>query len=609
MDHLSKIRTGAIVKARPPVGAPPGTRATSLVDDVRTMTVSGPTDPLAAGARPDPGPLPATPAPAGVDDLRAQPIRFQFPYAINQFVTPRGGGLTPFDTLRRFADVFDVARVCIETRKDQICSLQWDVALKDAKGKPTPALQRKLDDVRAFLFGKPDKRRDFATWLRMAIEEVLVIDALAIYKRRTRGGDLYALEIKDGSTIKPLLDASGDTPMPPFVAYRQIIYGRPVQGGDCSADELIYRPRTVRSHTPYGLSPTEAILLTVNAALNRQIFNLQYYAEGNVPEGLISAPENWTPQQISDFQQYFDAMLAGDLAQRRRLKIVGKGMADKVYEFKEATFDTAYDEWLMRIACAAYAVPPQEIGFTQDVNRATGQMQENVVYRRGVKPLAGFLKSILDDVLATDLGAPEIAAVFNGGETEDALVRAQTDAVYVNMGKVSVDELRIRDGDEPIGLGPFVMTPTGPIFVSELVASVDDDPDTTDLGDDSVNPTDPDAADTQGPAGGDATISDQELKKWRRVAIQCVKRGQPVRAFRADHLSVPLHTSIAKALSGVTTVAGVVSVFDRVEKGHTLAGKLRRAENGLRRKTATFFRDQGKALADHVSAKIAEAGS
>lgn len=49
----------------------------------------------------------------------------------------------------------------------------------------------------------------------MLPEELRVIDAPVPYKRRTRGGALYALEVLDGGTIKRLIDDWGRPPQPP----------------------------------------------------------------------------------------------------------------------------------------------------------------------------------------------------------------------------------------------------------------------------------------------------------------------------------------------------------------------------------------------------------
>lgn len=597
---------------------PAGGQPTSLATEA--ARVSGKLEPAlastapSAGARPNPGPLPTPAAAPDVEDLRHQPIRWQFPYAANSVWTPRRNALTPFAVLRSLADVSDIIRICIETRKDQICSLGWDIVPRDKKkGKD---LTHKIDEARTF-FRSPDRRRSFATWIRMAIEDVLVVDALSVYRRRTRGGKLHALELKDGTTFLPLLAEDGDLPLPPNVAFRQIINGVPIEGGDCSLDQLYYRPRTVRTHTPYGLSPTEAVLLTVNAALNREMFNLHYYTEGNVPEGLLEAPKGFTTKQLVEFQEYLDDYLGGNLGKRRKLKVVHEGGA-KVFQFKEPDFATGFDEWLLKVMCAAFAVPPQEIGFTADVNKATGEQQENVVYRRGVKPLSGFFKDLFDDVLALDLGLSELEWAWTGGEVEDRLTDAEADRIYVEMGAISVDEIRIDAGREPIGLGPYISTPMGPVFVDELLTQTpDEDPDTSETRNPQGSEPGIDAAtpNSAGGAPGDETeVSEAalaDLRKWRAVALKCVKAKKPIRDFTTEAIPLELHARVERFLElAGTDVAKVVAAFDLAVVEHQAVAKgaenrtLTRAElrtaQAIRKLTARHFKKQGAALVDHL---------
>ena len=61
---------------------------------------------------------------------------------------------------------------------------------------------------------------------------------------------------------------------------------------------------------------------------------LDDYAEGSIPDALIGVPTNRTPEQIKQFQDYWDTEFAGDLAKRRRAKFVpwlyrGQGGADQ----------------------------------------------------------------------------------------------------------------------------------------------------------------------------------------------------------------------------------------------------------------------------------------
>jgi hypothetical protein len=47
-------------------------------------------------------------------------------------------------------------------------------------------------------------------------------------------------------------------------------------------------------------SPCEQIVTTINIALRRRSQQLLHYTEGNVPPGLLSAPEGWSTQQIAE---------------------------------------------------------------------------------------------------------------------------------------------------------------------------------------------------------------------------------------------------------------------------------------------------------------------
>jgi hypothetical protein len=281
-----------------------------------------------------------------------------------------------------------------------------------------------------------------------------------------------------------------------------------------------------------------------------------------------------------------------------------------------------YDEWLMKVRCAAFGVPPQEIGFTADVNKATGEQQENVVYRRGVKPLSLFFKDLFDDVLALDLQMADYEWVWTGGEPEDKLVQAQTDDIYVRMGKVSVDELRARDGQDLIGLGPFIDTPMGPVFVEELLAGEpDEDPATNEADKPLPRESQADAgaapASDEPPADGavsEATMAD--LRKWRAIAIKCVKAHKPQRDFLTESIPLELHARVERFLKSATDVPRVIAAFDLAVAEHQAVQKVaseqrqltrgeRRTAAAYRRLMAKHFKGQQAALVEHLQKGLA----
>jgi hypothetical protein len=211
---------------------------------------------------------------------------WDFPVGYNTTYTPRSYEPIGFDELRALAESHDITRLAIETRKDQIEKHEWIIKSRDGR-HPAPDAAIRIEQLTEF-WRVPDGEQPFATWLREALEDVLVLDAPAFEIRRNRGGDIIGLDVVDGSTIKVLVDDTGRRPRPPAPAYEQVIHGRPWRL--LSDAELIYLPRNRRPHKAYGLSPVEQIVVTVNIGLRRQFMQLQHFTEGNVPPPPGSMP-------------------------------------------------------------------------------------------------------------------------------------------------------------------------------------------------------------------------------------------------------------------------------------------------------------------------------
>lgn len=374
--------------------------------------------------------------------------QYDYPTGVNLQYIPRGTEPISFEQLRALAYSLPLLRSVIETRKDQIASLEYMVKPKEgsAKGK---AKVKAADDpaskrVSEFLL-RPDRRHSFATWLRMLVEELLVTDAVTVYPRKTRGGGLYSVDLIDGATIKPLIGEDGRPPLPPDPAFQQVIKGVPA--ADFSADELIYAPRNPRVHSlGYGFSPVEQIVLTVNIALRRDVSTLEYYRAGSVPDAFGTLPKEWSADQIKAFQDYFDALMAGDLERRRQLKFMPGDF--KLTEVRQPPLKDQYDEWLARVICYAFSVPISP--FVNQVNRATGETLKLQATQEGMQPLKLWLKDVLDLIINVYMGEPSVEFAFNDEDENDPLEQAQTLQVLVNTGIKNRDEARDDLGLEAI---------------------------------------------------------------------------------------------------------------------------------------------------------------
>ncbi len=125
----------------------------------------------------------------------------------------------------------------------------------------------------------------------------------------------------------------------------------------------------MRSHRLYDFSLVEQIALTINIALRREQATPDYYNIGSAPDPFATLPKEWTVDQISEFQDYFDALMSGNLARRRMVKFMPANF--KLTETRQPPLKDQYDEWLARVICYAFSVPAS--AFVSQVNRATSQ--------------------------------------------------------------------------------------------------------------------------------------------------------------------------------------------------------------------------------------------
>ena len=359
--------------------------------------------------------------------------QFDYSFGANLNYIPRSEGGISFQELRALADALPLLRAVIETRKDQVAAQNYTVRPRVRANMPGSSAR--VDKALAFL-ARPDRRHSFGDWLRMLLEDLLVIDAATIYPRFSRSGALYALDIVDGATIKPLIGEDGRAPEPPDPAYQQILHGVPA--ADFSADELLYLPRNKRAHRLYGVSPVEQIALTINIALRRDVATLDYYRTGASPDAFATLPKEWTVDQIRSFQDYFDALMSGNSARRRMVKFMPADF--RLIETRQPPLKDQYDEWLARVICYAFSVSASP--FVSQVNRATGETMRLQATQEGLVPLKNWIKSALDQVIQVSMGEPSLEFVWVGDDAIDPLQQAQTLQILVSSGIKTREEAR-----------------------------------------------------------------------------------------------------------------------------------------------------------------------
>jgi hypothetical protein len=445
------------------------------------------------------GPLaPIRPVPVDIPEPgedRPEPRRWQYNVGWNMPMGMPGtegvGKLANFQTLRTIADLYSVARACIELRKSELRGIGWDITLTKNAAKALRGDRSGMKDFAARkaaavrFFSRPDPMySDFSSWFDALLEEVFVTDALAVYsqpamarKKGLLGSDIAALDLLDGTLIRPLVDIRGGRPLPPNPAFQQFLYGVPrvdlmtlLLGEDnpdeqkiaaeYRADQLMYLPFSQRTWTPYGQAPIERAIIPVMTGLNKQQYQMNFFQEGSIP-GLFVSPgdPNMTPTQIRELQDALNA-LAGDQAWKHKIIVLPGG--SKVDPQKPVSLADQFDEIVMVQVCMAFNVMPMELGITPRVSTtqtmgAGNQMaksSQDTQERKGTVPFLKWMKcAIFDTILQRVCGQSDLEWTWEGlEEDEDAEMLTSLLVQQVSTGMRSIDEARAELGLDPWNL-------------------------------------------------------------------------------------------------------------------------------------------------------------
>jgi hypothetical protein len=388
---------------------------------------------------------------------------WDFPILYNTQIGPRQDEGTSFEALRFLADYCELVRLAIETRKDQLSRLSWAIVPRS----PQESSKDYVDEIARItdFLRYPDKNNDWAHWIRSLAEEVMVTDAAAIYPQYTKGGELHALQIFDGTTLAPKLNEWGYTPTPDEgPAFQQILKGVPMR--NYTNDEIIYRPRNRRVNKMYGFSNVEQVIRTANISIRRQLGQLDAYTEGTIPASIMSMPESFTMEQIKEYQQFWDAMYSGNLSELRKLKMVPFGA--KVLPMKEQQLFDKHEEWLARVICFAFSLPPTSL--VSQTNRATAENMQEVAEEEGISPLLVWVKGVMDGIVEFQFKQPKLVFQWNEEVAVSPIDQAQIDKILIDTGIKSIDECRQERGYDPIGMDNCIITGSTVTLVKDIIS-------------------------------------------------------------------------------------------------------------------------------------------
>lgn len=346
------------------------------------------------------------------------------------FGMPRRENTPQMKELSKNPYVFSV----IKTISDEATSVGWEIKIKeefqmtDEDKNKLGDMTNKIKEITQFFKNPNGNEESFNHLLRQVIADICEVDSGVFVKVFNTSGEFVQLFARDGSLflknpdiygyignkrdfVAPLPDGfSGvalDVGGTPTVTQQQILkqysllfkedaayfqYGwtagsLPVPFGK---REIVYIMQNPRSDSIYGRSPVQILTNTIFNLIYGIDFNLDYFTNNNMPSGAIQLLGAQQPQ-ITQFRENFENQFkfTDDFGNARKkfFKFPISSSEVKFTPFQLSAKDMdiiAQQQWFTKILWMSFGVTADEMGFTENSNRATTESQIKVARRKAV---------------------------------------------------------------------------------------------------------------------------------------------------------------------------------------------------------------------------------
>lgn len=401
-----------------------------------------------------------------------------------------------YEVLRAMARTHIIKSI-IETRKDQILSfcepqtnrfgtgfvIERKKKYGDVGNQPqkvTKADQKKIEWLTEFILNCGTTTNfwhsdTFDVFMGKMVQDALTLDQGTFEIVRNRRGEPIEYFATDAATYRvadTYNDDENNTRFPEKIvngyapAYVQVYQGKVMN--EFYPWELCFgvrNPQTDIRFNGYGKAELEDMIQTVTAILNADLYNANFFKVGSSPKGILKYSGNINQNTLEDFRRQWQAQVAGAMNAHKipiintdKLDFINTQVANKDMEF------SAFQEFLIKVACAIYKIDSSEVGFPMSGNSGGesglggNNQEEKVKFSRdkGLKPLAKKIQYWINKFLIWQLD-PEFQFRFVGldlqtdEETElDRDIKSVTNFITLNELRAMRQLPPLPGGDIPL---------------------------------------------------------------------------------------------------------------------------------------------------------------
>jgi phage portal protein BeeE len=221
--------------------------------------------------------------------------------------------------------------------------------------------------------------------------------------------------------------------------------------------EVVYFMQNPRGDDIYGVSPVAILGDIILTLVYGSQYNLDFYMNSNMPEGIISLLDA-KQKQIKAFRERFDAQFIKEdtstgFKRKTGYKVPIVNTKTEFIPFQLSAREMeiiAQQEWFTKIVWMCFGIGADDMGFTEDSNKAVSDSQSKKYAKKAVRPILNLIAERINMEIIPEFGTNELAFRFDDYDLDEDIKKHSLYAQQINMGIKTPEMVAI---EEKIDIG------------------------------------------------------------------------------------------------------------------------------------------------------------
>lgn len=219
--------------------------------------------------------------------------------------------------------------------------------------------------------------------------------------------------------------------------------------------EVVYIMSNPRTDSIYGRSPMEVIEEVLLTLIYGTSYNNDFYLNGNMPDGLINLMgadadvANAFQKRMKDKFKTTDSLLGNSRRIGHTYPVYG-GPGASFVPFQLSSKDMEIIEqqkWFTKLVWSAFGVTPDQMGYSEDSNKAVSQTQTGVYKKKALKPILKKIEYAINSQIMPELDpSGKFEFAFEDYDVQEDLLKAQLYKLQIDGGWKTAEMVAEEEG-------------------------------------------------------------------------------------------------------------------------------------------------------------------